>query len=115
VKIKTEVIFFTTDIRVENNGDIKSDKGNFYLEKKTGGKFLSFKKGDDYRYIQITKNTFKNLKRLSLGVKMFKFEDIEPIDDIYYCYKQSKKYDPPKIREKNVFVTQVFSCIKSEK
>ncbi len=97
--------------------DVTSDKGELYLEKRPMGKWLCFKKRQVVRSIKLTKKSYKNLLRQTVGIRMERFYDYEDMDDeehaFYYgnscCMKESKYLKKP--IEKGKFIVQVFQYV----
>lgn len=128
---KVDIIYFTRDALLRSEEE-KKKRGELYLEKRPGGKFLCFKKGDKITAIQLAKKMYKSLNRFSSGVRMERFYDIEDDwdqddgpteDDIYYVrggrhlnlpgrYTTLPAVIPPKPKEKAAFVVQVFQYVQ---
>ncbi len=114
---KVIVIFFSRSGSMVGN-DVTSDKGELYLEKRPMGKWLCFKKRQVVRSIKLTKKSYKNLLRQTVGIRMERFYDYEDMDDEEYAFYYGNncltnpKYQKKSI-EKGKFIIQVFQYVKN--
>lgn len=61
------ISFFSKKTKMEN-GEVISEEGGFYLEKKDDIKNLCYKKGDFTTTLLISRKTFQKLKSLTSGI-----------------------------------------------